>query len=568
MAAPSTDMTFAQFESHWNKPDFETTLKYVPIANIKFKPDKDDDRVVSKGRNDATRVKRILHVIVDDMKRNYHSYDAIERALARADVEILDWRRPDLCPSNIFKIGKNLKELYLYWGGNDAILGAWSEAEGLPMLAQYGKLSKIFIFSPEDSPDLSSNISEHLKGFDDRLIRNWSLVAEKRRPPSQERSAILDDSATLASGSLRLDSGLFRPCSAGSHISMKREVAGDREIAGPQIIHLAAKTSLKSKPADYDRPAAEMDQHRWMQCMQNFTTAFLKVRERPARDAENNFKSIRVALIDDGVDTTQSSLQGRDYLGRSFAFDDAGQRNYPYWISDSGHGTIMARFIRKICPTADIYIIKVATRPATQDPNRLTIVVASVVDAINHAVDCGARVISMSWSVRRPEDKELLKEFDEAITRAVRQRTIMLCASGDQGKIGNDETYPKHADQENVIRIGAATAMGNNARYVDEHKIDFLFPGHKIPLRGSNPDKELGYVHEGSSVATAIAAGLATLILECVQVGHFSEVTKPPRSQQSIPDQDSMDSLAIRAGFASMVRSNSRYLWVWETFSH
>ncbi|OAL39156.1 hypothetical protein AYO20_01474 [Fonsecaea nubica] len=204
----------------------------------------------------------------------------------------------------------------------------------------------------------------------------------------------------------------------------------------------------------------------------------------------------------------------------------------------------MARFIRKICPTADIYIIK----------------------AINHAVDCGARVISISWSVRRPEDEVLRKEFDEAISRAVRHKTIMLCASSDQGKTGDDETYPKHADQENIIRIGAATAMGNNAQYVDEHRIDFLFPGHKIPLKGSNPDKELGYVHEGSSVATAIAAGLATLILECVQVGHFWEANKPHRSQHSIPDQDSMDSKAIRAGFASMVRSNSRYLWVWETF--
>ncbi|OAL39155.1 hypothetical protein AYO20_01473 [Fonsecaea nubica] len=299
MPAPSTDMTFAQFESHWNKLYFETTLKYVSIANIKFKPDKDDDRVVSKGRNDATRilgwlqskcVKRILHVIVDDMKPNYRSYDAIGRALARADVEILDWRRPDLCPSTIFKIGKNLKELYLYWGGNNAILRAWSEAEGLPMLARYGKLSKIFIFSPEDSPDLSSNIAEQLKGFDDRLIRNWSQVAEKRRPQSQERSAILDDSATLASGSLRPDSGPLRPYPAGSQVSMKHEVAADREITGPQIIHLAAKTSLKSKPADNDRPAAEMDQHRWMQGMENFMTAFLRS-ENAQREAQRTTSS-------------------------------------------------------------------------------------------------------------------------------------------------------------------------------------------------------------------------------------------------------------------------------------
>jgi hypothetical protein len=139
-------MTYEEFKKRWSDYDFEATLKYVSIANIKFKRDKSVSQVTKQSRDDAThiirwllthkKVKRILNVTVDDMGSNYHSNESIEKALKGAKVEILDWKRPDLCPATIFKIGSNLRELHLHWGGNNAILRAWSEAEGLPMLAQ------------------------------------------------------------------------------------------------------------------------------------------------------------------------------------------------------------------------------------------------------------------------------------------------------------------------------------------------------------------------------------------------------------------------------------------------
>ncbi|KIW25944.1 uncharacterized protein PV07_09078 [Cladophialophora immunda] len=540
MPAPLTGMTFAEFTHHWDMLDFETTVKYVSIANVKFKLDKDVDQVVRKSRDDATRilrwlqskdVKRILHVIVDDMEPNYHSNDSIERALEKAKVEILDWHRPDLCPSTIFNVGKNLKRL---------------EVEGLPMLAQYGKLERIIIFSPEDSPDLSADMSKQLKRFDDRLKRNWSLAAEKSTSKPQEESAIgrllrrdgeatQDDEATLASQSLHRDSVQAPQTNpATSQVSAKHEIAANNRTTTPEIIHTSAKTSLKAKLGDNSGQAVELDQHRWMQCMENFTTAFLRVRQLSAKDipATKSLEPIRVALIDDGVDTTNRSLQGRTDRGRSFAFDQRGKRT-------THTGCLIAAMERSWLGSS----------------------------AINHAVDCGARVISMSWSVRPPTDGALQKKFKEAVQRAVNRKTVLLCASSDQGKTGNDQTYPHEADRANIIRIGAATAMGSNAEYVDKHQIDFLFPGHEILLKESTPDKELGDVHKGSSVATAIAAGLAALVLECVRVGHFW--TSKLDHHQWITDQDylMMDSKAIKAAFEGMSRSRSSYIWVWETFT-
>lgn len=245
-------------------------------------------------------------------------------------------------------------------------------------------------------------------------------------------------------------------------------------------------------------------------------------------------------------------------------------------MSESNHGTIMARFIRKICPTADIYVIKVATKRGTRSSNTLTIDVPSAIDSINHAIDRGARIISMSWSVKRPTNGQLREKFNEAVQRAVRLGIIMLCASSDQAETSNDETYPYDSNRANIIRIGAATAQGTNAKYVDKHHVDFLFPGHDILLKGSTPDKELGDVHRGSSVGTAIAAGLAAMVLDCIRIGHFwtfkqtskSGKDTPQLSGEPITDKDlKLDSTAMKAVFEGMSRSRSRYIWVWQIFT-
>ena len=85
-------------------------------------------------------VKQILKVIVDDLEDPAHSDEAIETSLERFDVEILDWRKIDLCPETIRKACKNLREVHLRWSGNNAILRAWSEQEGLAGLEHLGKV--------------------------------------------------------------------------------------------------------------------------------------------------------------------------------------------------------------------------------------------------------------------------------------------------------------------------------------------------------------------------------------------------------------------------------------------
>ncbi|KAM0347338.1 hypothetical protein ACHAPU_004858 [Fusarium lateritium] len=571
MPGRSTDTTYEEFKKRWSDYDFEATLKYVSIANIKFKRDEGSSQVKNPSRDDAThiirwllthkRVKRILNVTVDDMGSNYHSNDSIEKALKGAKVEVLEWKRPDLCPATIFKIGSNLRVLHLHWGGNNAILRAWSEAEGLPMLAQYGNLEQIYIIrpKPKGSPDLPSPSSEQEKQFNARLLSNWKLaVSDGPVTPS----TLSPDSTLIAStqseGGKSSQDGL-RSLANQSQTTSRAKVTAKP----PKITFIDEKASVESAIGGNGH-TGERDQHRWIECMEEFTKAFLYIRQ------PQDSIPVTVALIDDGVDTTNRLLQGKTYYGRSFAFNDSGKRNYPYWQSDSDHGTIMASFIRKLCPTANIYIIKVATRQGRQNSNTLTIDVPSAVEAINHAVDRRVKIISMSWSVKRPTNEGERQKFNNAVQRAVDHNIIMLCASSDQGERGNDETYPHDANRANIIRIGAATATGNNAEYVNKNNIDFLFPGHEIFLKGSKPETELGDVHKGSSVATAIAAGLAALILECIRLSYVW-MSKPENcgSMEMITDRDlaRTDSKRMIAMFKGIGMSESRYIWVWEMFT-
>lgn len=90
-------------------------------------------------------IRNIIKVIVQDDLEVPHSDEAIEAALGGIDVEILDWRKLDMCPEAIRRacMGSNLRELHLQWSGNNAVLRGWSDREGL---AQIKTLERIYIY--------------------------------------------------------------------------------------------------------------------------------------------------------------------------------------------------------------------------------------------------------------------------------------------------------------------------------------------------------------------------------------------------------------------------------------
>jgi hypothetical protein len=72
-----------------------------------------------------------------------------------------------------------------------------------------------------------------------------------------------------------------------------------------------------------------------------------------------NGREVRVAVIDDGIDMIKGGFGKSISDGVSFHTGGQADKTLPYWFSSSGHGTLMATLIRRLCPHAKLYIARI-----------------------------------------------------------------------------------------------------------------------------------------------------------------------------------------------------------------
>jgi hypothetical protein len=296
-----------------------------------------------RGRSDLTfffdwlrgrSVTDILKVAVDDTD-DPHSDLAIEECLTRFNVETLDWRRIDLCPETLLSACPDVRELHLRWSGNRAVLRAWGEPEGLPRLQ---RLQNVHLaWNAERALESAERIGLYIRDFQQRLDRSLGNVdAEptavdaakpKRKILVYAREINVPDSERLVQG--------------GAGVKTNGSLASERNLQS----------------------------HRWLDCMDRFADEIQNITVPPT---ENDLlkNDIKVALIDDGVDLYAETLRGKVRGGESF--DRGGLRENgpsPYYTSATGHGTVMADMICRVCPVAKLYVYKLETHagvnPAT-----------------------------------------------------------------------------------------------------------------------------------------------------------------------------------------------------------
>ncbi|KAJ0131502.1 WD repeat-containing protein slp1 [Fusarium oxysporum f. sp. albedinis] len=484
---PPNTLSENDFKKHFGHLKFDTALQYVGFPQVRLKGSREQPDVRHQGRKDmvfffdwlrAKPVTRIIKVVVEDMEKPSHSDEAIEECLKDLGVEILDWRRLDLDALCLRKIGTHLREIHLQWSGSNSTLRAWSEKEGLAMIPT---LEVIHLSQDEACLSATQSLAvsrdrtlENIKVFEERLRQSWP---EGKHPPK------------------------VSPPKTG----------GGRRVTQNQV--------PDARPQPLER---SIDPHKWMKCMEDFSRRFKQI--KALRDTKPSLKPVEVALIDDGVDFMHPDLndtRDRTFLGKSFDYRDERPtpRVPPYWSSPSGHGTLMARLIHKICPSAVIHVIKLQTFRAGNS-DKLQIRTDSAVKAIDYAAERGSQIICMSWTIKPPEG-ELKGEFNRAILNAIdKHRILIFCAASDQGQSA-DLSYP-HGSSNQCFRIGAAKATGNILETVgDSHNIDFILPGHEVVVDTNEMKTQLEKfeAHSGSSVANGLATGLAALVIECVRLG-------------------------------------------------
>ncbi|KAI8191102.1 hypothetical protein KHU50_000305 [Colletotrichum sp. SAR 10_65] len=324
-------------------------------------------------------------------------------------------------------------------------------------------------------------------------------------------------------------------------------------------------------------PKRSVDPHKWIQCMDRFAESFKNI--KCVRDGvkDSSLSPVRVALIDDGTDITHSELNIQ-LPGKSFETCQEGpvSRVVPYWESASGHGTLMARLIRRVCPSAEILVIKLNVS-TSEGSDKFQINVDSAIKAIEYAASRNVHIISMSWTTKQPTDTEKQRAFEAAMYTAISKKGILVfCAASDQGK-APDMTYPANANND-CFRIGAAEATGAvRATVGDTHRLSYIFPGHNVSMdSGDGTEKEVEG-HSGSSVATALAAGLAALIIECVRLGIvYTNMSATPLKGDDDIDITTDDLTKIRQrnvmkqaflGIGVSQNTNNKYIEVWDMFS-
>ncbi len=151
----------AELEGWGKHKKFEKILQYVDLPNLTISG---GDELLSttssdletsssiyalKGRVDFVKVfnwlrrkggvRQVLEANVEDDEIEPHCDEAIEMALEGLDVEILDWKKLDLCSDVLCNAASNVKELFLYSSANSDVLRSWSAKDGL------GRLKKVVI---------------------------------------------------------------------------------------------------------------------------------------------------------------------------------------------------------------------------------------------------------------------------------------------------------------------------------------------------------------------------------------------------------------------------------------
>jgi subtilisin family serine protease len=190
--------------------------------------------------------------------------------------------------------------------------------------------------------------------------------------------------------------------------------------------------------------------------------------------------SVKVAIIDSGVDCALPDFQGQIAKAKSFVGGSA-------CIDNQGHGTIVAGEIAGALDSGGVVGLAYSSQLLVAKVVAVdgTIPLKAEAAGIRWAVDQGARVVNLSFgAVRDPLDPTLdtySKVEAQAVEYAVKQGAVVVAAVGN-----SDEAYATPwpyaswpAALPHVIGVGALTRSGDVPNFSDQDPtyVDIAAPG-------------------------------------------------------------------------------------------
>lgn len=203
---------------------------------------------------------------------------------------------------------------------------------------------------------------------------------------------------------------------------------------------------------------------------------------------------IVIAVIDEGVTSNHPDLPNSRQVRLNGSNFGSGNHNDPSPIGNNSHGNACAGVIAAtanngegivgIAPLCKIMPIRIDSTSAPED----------VADAINFAVDNGAKIISNSWGYHS-SSSDVNSSIIDAIEYAINHNVLMVFAAGNSAKhssINSEDgyvDYPANRNIDGMLSVGASDRYDKQADYSPTDTcIDIVAPSNKSSPYDYRPD--------------------------------------------------------------------------------
>ncbi|OAL20469.1 hypothetical protein AYO20_11489 [Fonsecaea nubica] len=471
-------------------PDLNTFRKATPHDGV---------RDLFEWLRNEGNVKRIKSLNIPDSTTLPMSDELVSEAIIDVfEVEKFDWRKLDI-NLDILVRSKHRDEftnLTLYSTGNYSVMHHWISPEGLEKLTSLRKVT-IEIMALDE---LHSEAHESM----------LTILCEKQPEQAQTRHALLVDEyakkLTTRLEAMREKKKKQNPPIDFTYI-INTNAKWDFPVLQYPTKPLEEKLELLTKLETCRKFLGDMKKRSEYE---RFEARFQLLKHKPGE--MDRSRLIKVAIIDNGADKFRKKIRDVIEKGVSYVKADyeSADRILPWWMVSDAHGTQMAYLIANANPWCRLYIARVGK-------SRRDILPEDAVQAVRWAIDQGVDIISISW-ITKSEFPELKQAIEDATKHA-----LVFCSTADEGSWAN-RVYP--ACYPGTVRVSATDKYGNLMPTSDKDAINIPVPGQDIPAFGPSymgAGIAWGTV-SGSSVATALAAGIASLALLLLQV--FNDVNR------------------------------------------